>query len=395
MSVKFKPSSSSALSNVKYIYWGAASAWDSSVPRRVGMAVYKNPGNGQIYYPYRLPYPIINNISGATINQTQFLFGKTLQVRITPDSGESVPLTVEGVGCYGSYTPSDSYGTYTITGAVGGTPYILLNGSTRSYNLTVTVTNGSSTAGSKLAAVGTTRFKILPNSGYTVPESITIGGSLESYSYNANTGQVSLTTPATDITVSAACVAGVQVLAKDVVHGKVSINDGTASATAKAWIKSGASATFKFVPDSGYVVPDLSDIDYGATSGYSYDSASYNAVTGTLTIFNITGTTGQSGSNGVWVSATFSSSSSQLPAPLISIDGDMLTVPDTTQHTAKNEIYINGTEWVEIDSYTQPLRSPTVVIDGSGYLNITATDPNTEHFDIYVDGVKVRTILNN
>lgn len=89
-----------------------------------------------------------------------------------------------------------------------------------------------------------------------------------------------------------------------------------------------------------------------------------------------------------------------LSAPVISLDGNILTITATDDKTETFVILINGVEKATVENTgTEPeepgelLSAPVISLDGD-ILTITATDDKTETFGILVNGVEKATVAN-
>ena len=77
------------------------------------------------------------------------------------------------------------------------------------YNITSTITNGSTTGSVKIADGSTATVTIVPNAGYGLPSSVTVTNATSIY--DSTTGIVSLSNPTADVTITAECPGGAPV----------------------------------------------------------------------------------------------------------------------------------------------------------------------------------------
>lgn len=74
------------------------------------------------------------------------------------------------------------------------------------YTITTTVNNGTYTGATSVASSGSAQVQIAANTGYVLPESITVTGA--SSTYNSETGVVSLTNATANVVIEATCQVG-------------------------------------------------------------------------------------------------------------------------------------------------------------------------------------------
>lgn len=139
------------------------------------------------------------------------------------------------------------------------------------YTITPTITNGTSSGDTSIASGGTASVTITPNSGFKLPNDVTVTGATKSY--NSTTGVVSLSNPTGNVTITATCPALQSYsVTKTITHG---------SATGATSIYENGNATVTISPDTGYKLPSSVSVS-GATS-------EYNSTTGVVSLSNPTG----------------------------------------------------------------------------------------------------------
>ncbi len=119
---------------------------------------------------------------------------------------------------------------------------------------------------------GTVELTFTANTGYTLPDTIEVAGA--AYSWNKNTGQLVLSNPAGDVTVS--------IVAEKILYSIATNLTGVTGVSSNPTTTTvGVSASLSFIADDGYELPDEVTVT-GAT--YTWDSNS-----GLLSLSNPTG----------------------------------------------------------------------------------------------------------
>ena len=156
----------------------------------------------------RIVYPLTVSGINCTPNPkpTQIAAGGTLAITYTAAAGYDLP-EASGVGVTGcSFGWNQSTGVLTLynpTGTVAAGVVAVA----KSYAITATVTNGTATGANVIHTGETVALTIAANTGYNLPDTVTVNGA--SQSWNKETGTLTLSNPTGAVTVSAVCAASV------------------------------------------------------------------------------------------------------------------------------------------------------------------------------------------
>lgn len=154
----------------------------------------------------RIVYPLTVSGINCTPNPkpTQIAAGGTLAITYTAAAGYDLP-EASGVGVTGcSFGWNQSTGVLTLynpTGTVAAGVVAVA----KSYAITATVTNGTATGANVIHTGETVALTIAANTGYNLPDTVTVNGA--SQSWNKETGTLTLSNPTGAVTVSAVCAA--------------------------------------------------------------------------------------------------------------------------------------------------------------------------------------------
>lgn len=154
----------------------------------------------------RIVYPLTVSGINCTPNPkpTQIAAGGTLAITYTAAAGYDLP-EASGVGVTGcSFGWNQSTGVLTLynpTGAVAASVVAVA----KSYAITATVTNGTATGANVIHTGETVALTIAADSGYNLPDTVTVTG--VSQSWNKETGTLTLSNPTGAVTVTAVCAA--------------------------------------------------------------------------------------------------------------------------------------------------------------------------------------------
>lgn len=159
----------------------------------------------------RIVYPLTVFGINCTPNPkpTQIAAGGTLAITYTAAAGYDLP-EASGVGVTGcSFGWNQSTGVLTLynpTGAVAAGVVAVA----KSYAITSTVTNGTATGANVIHTGETVALTIAANTGYNLPDTVTVTGA--SQTWNKETGTLTLSNPTGAVTVSAVCAAAAKTL---------------------------------------------------------------------------------------------------------------------------------------------------------------------------------------
>lgn len=202
-------------------------------------------------------------VSGPTTIQTM----QEATFKLKASTGYKLPATKTEIGIQnavkGSYTinAARSEATLVITGATG-TVTLTITSERYAYPLTVTGTNCTVTTSSNLVNVGDelTTVYVNPNSGYTWDGEHTCTGATATEA--TGVGELKLSNATGDVTVTVTCVAASTNITYNLTHC-------TAASTNPTSVFIGASADFKFVADTGYVLGATPTVENGVLLDWS------------------------------------------------------------------------------------------------------------------------------
>lgn len=156
----------------------------------------------------RIVYPLTVSGINCTPNPkpTQIAAGGTLTITYTAAAGYDLPeASGVGVTCC-SFGWNKSTGVLTLynpTGTVAAGVVAVA----KSYAITATVTNGTATGANVIHTGETVALTIAANTGYNLPDTVTVTGA--SQTWNKETGTLTLSNPTGAVTVLAVCAAAV------------------------------------------------------------------------------------------------------------------------------------------------------------------------------------------
>lgn len=140
---------------------------------------------------------ILNLYADTAADITNFDPTKSFGIYGVPTTGSVITL-ITGTSAANYYLNED--GELEEISIGGDTPE-----PTTKYTITATITNGSSAGDSSIDEKGTASVTITPDSGYVLPESVTVDGATSEY--NSTTGVISLSNPTKNVTIAATCSA--------------------------------------------------------------------------------------------------------------------------------------------------------------------------------------------
>lgn len=336
MAIKYgKPdSSSSVIKNVKTVVFG---------DQRVGKVVYVND-RGEVKVPYLLKYPISATIENGSFIQEggtipSLNFGQDGLFYIRPLSGFNYPANSSAISVTGAVIKEYEANTGALTLSRSTAKWVkeitvAAACSPQRFSITVDMNStGSYTGDSFVDYGGGATVTIKPGNGKILPSSVTVTGA--SYSYDQSTGKITLSDAISNVDISVVCPSGYKIT--------TTISGGSASPSSTTVVE-GGNTTINLTAIEGYGLPEK---------------------------ITVNGTQGNSGS--------------EYPANW--------TYSRTS--TTSGEIIISnviGTVTITVTCGQLPqLGAPSIGVF-NGKLKITTSDQNTQQYDIYVGGVKVRTI---
>ena len=153
-------------------------------------------------------FPLVTSIGPSAFSYCRKLTSVTLGANQVCTLSNVTAIPASSSHHVTIYVPADlisSYQTATNWSTLYNNGYIdfqAISGST--VSITTTVTNGSySGSASMTAQTGTATVTLTANSGYDLPNSITVTGA--SYTYDSTTGVISLSNATANVTISATC----------------------------------------------------------------------------------------------------------------------------------------------------------------------------------------------
>jgi len=167
-----------------------------------GVITISNPtGNVSISTTCPVEYSITTTITnGTSSGDSTIIAGSTATVNISANSGYIRPTTVDVNGATSSY--NSSTGVISLSNPTGNVTISATCSAT--YYISTTVDYGYYSGASSMIAGETAYVTITPYTGYIRPTVITVTGA--TYSYNSNTGVISLSNPQNNITITATCI---------------------------------------------------------------------------------------------------------------------------------------------------------------------------------------------
>lgn len=196
------------------------------------------------------------------------------------------------------------------------------------YSITTSLSNCTSASSnpSIIAESGTATLQFTANTGYTLPQSVSVSGA--SYTWSSSTGTLTLSNPTGNVTIS--------ITATKISYSiSVSLTGCSAASFNPTSIEYGATTELTFVADTGYALPDTFTVS-GATS-------SWNQSTGKLTISNPTGAVS------ITIAAVEESTSTGSNIPIYTVDGaQILGLYELWTHGGIHPTHIYNKGGVEI-----------------------------------------------
>lgn len=149
---------------------------------------------------------------------------------------------------------------------------VILPGTASSYTITTTVTNGTYTGGTTIMQNETQTITITADSGYLLPDRVTVTGAI--YTYEKTEGKVHLSNPTGNVTVEATCISAPTTysITANITNGSY---EGVSSVTSDIPF-----VNVKIIENTGYELPDSVTVT-GATKVWDKDTA-------TLTLYDYT-----------------------------------------------------------------------------------------------------------
>ena len=191
----------------------------------------------------------------------------TVAVNVTPNKGYKLPETVNVSGA--SYTYNQKTGVISLSNPTSNVT-IFVECEATSWQVTTTITNGTSTGATEIKTDGSAIVTLKANEHYELPDDIEVVGA--EYTYYKSSGAVVLSNPIDNVTITVICIGETYTITN-------TITDGTASGDTT--IQRDSTATVTLTANKGYELPETVTV-----SGASY---TYNQKTGVISLSNPTG----------------------------------------------------------------------------------------------------------
>lgn len=170
---------------------------------------------------------------GETFNAGGMVVAANYETTVTHTPSQEIVSTYT-YSPTGALTLSDTEITITYSGKTTTQAISVVNPGTISYTITTNVTNGTYSGATEIYDGGTAQVTIVPNSGYDIPTSEDIAVVGASYTYN--NGTISLSSPTTDVTISATCPES-QVVTDTIANNTVTVVKQLSQIPVAGWTK--------------------------------------------------------------------------------------------------------------------------------------------------------------
>ena len=140
----------------------------------------------------------LTNVTGASSNPTTIVEGESASLTFTANSGYTLPDSVTVTGA--TYTWNKSTGKLTLSDPTGDV-IIRIAAEKITYSITTNLTNvtGASSNPTTISTGESASLTFTANSGYTLPDSVTVTGA--TYTWNKSTGKLTLSNPTKNVSV--------------------------------------------------------------------------------------------------------------------------------------------------------------------------------------------------
>ena len=168
------------------------------------ISMYSNDGVENVVYS-------VTNTLTTNTNTDRYIkgvsAGHSYEASITGPALASIIVTMNNIDIT-STTYNASTGKINISSVTGN--IVVSESQVTVYTITTNVSNGSSTGATSIVDGGTATVTIVPSLSATLPSTVTVTGA--SYTYDSTTGVISLSNPTNNITVTAVCESGGEVI---------------------------------------------------------------------------------------------------------------------------------------------------------------------------------------
>ena len=311
-----------------------------------------------------------------------------------------------------SYEESSDHRTYTITGVVNGNVLIHAICPLITYSITRNITNGTYSGSTTIAQGGTAQVQIIPNQYFICPTEITVNGVVGTsgstgvtWTYNSETGIISLSNPSGNVTITCACTRN-QATVTFANTTNYTITDQQGQAITPPYIIDiGGTFTFAITANSGYSVADVSSnmmtisnasiLYYTSNLDYTKAYVSINNATDNVTItlndivaYSVAGIITNGTMSGGYIAPysdaisyfSITPNSGYSYPTTVSVNNAILASYDPSDGTGAIR---NPSGNVTIMATCMMRLSAPTVAQANDNLTITKGDNNTTSFDIY------------
>ena len=216
-------------------------------------------------------YNITVTATGCTISgPSTIMEGEAATLMATTADGYALPESVSVTGA--SYTWDKATGTLVLSSPIGAVHVAVTAKKLPSvYNITVEASGCAVSGDTTIIENATATITLSPFAGYTLPATISVTNA--TYTWNINSGVITLSNPTGPVTISASAI-------KIPITYSISINAHNCTVTGATTIKEGSTATLIATAHEDYILPpDVSVV------GAQY---TWNTSTGTLVLSNPT-----------------------------------------------------------------------------------------------------------
>jgi hypothetical protein len=216
-------------------------------------------------------YSITVMATGCTVSGASTITeGKTATLKVTATDGYTLPESVAVTGA--SHTWDKATGTLVLSSPTEAVQVTVTAAKLPSvYNITVEASGCTFSGDTTIIENSTATITLSPFTDYTLPATISVTNA--TYTWDANSGVITLSNPTGPVTISASAI-------KIPTTYSISINAHNCTVTGATTIKEGSTATLIATAHEDYILP--SDV---SVVGAQY---TWNASTGTLVLSNPT-----------------------------------------------------------------------------------------------------------
>lgn len=147
-------------------------------------------------------YSITTNVTNGSYSGASVIYeGSSAQVAITPNQNYKLPDSVTVVGASQLY--SSSTGIITLSNPTGNVTISATCPAIQTYLITNNITHGVASGPSSITENGTATIEITPDTGYYMPDSVTVTGA--DYNYDKVNASISLSNPTDNVAITVEC----------------------------------------------------------------------------------------------------------------------------------------------------------------------------------------------